>query len=159
MLHRRRRRAGRTLLFARPPASPAAGILGYVGVWLLVDEAHICNIAVTPAQRGHGLGKLLLFAPSRPARSGAWTMASLEVRVSNVLTQNLYIQFGFEVVGRRRHYYSDNGEDALIMSTGLITSPAYHRRLEEIARELYERLDIRRKINQIAGIGTYSWAL
>jgi len=131
---------GWTRFFGRRPAAPLAGILGYVGFWLLVDEAHICNIAVAPAQRGRGLGELLLLRTIQAAEQKGMLMVTLEVRVSNIAAQKLYVKFGFEVVGRRRRYYSDNGEDALIMSTGLITSPQYHRTLDNIAKALYERL-------------------
>jgi ribosomal-protein-alanine N-acetyltransferase len=124
---------------ARPPAR-CAGILGYVGMWQLVDEAHICNIAVAPAARGRGVGELLLLRVIQAGGERGMATATLEVRVSNHVAQNLYVKFGFEVVGRRRRYYSDNGEDALIMSTGLITSPEYRYTLRKLEETLVERM-------------------
>lgn len=90
-------------------------IIGYGGLWTIVDEAHVTNVGLREAYRGRGLGErlfreLVLFA----SRRGMKRM-TLEVRVSNVAAQRLYEKFGFKVEGVRRGYYSDNGEDALIM--------------------------------------------
>jgi len=127
-------------LWRREPAAPPAGIVGYVGFWLLVDEAHICNIAVAPQWRGRGLGELLLLRAIQAAGERGMAVATLEVRVGNTVAQNLYRKFGFEVVGQRKHYYSDNGEDALIMTTGLLNSPTYQHTLRSLERELTARL-------------------
>ncbi|WP_199624434.1 ribosomal protein S18-alanine N-acetyltransferase [Paenibacillus alkalitolerans] len=90
-------------------------IIGYGGMWIIIDEAHITNIAVRAAYRGRKLGERLLAELAVKAyRLGAARM-TLEVRVSNVVAQRLYAKFGFRGVGVRRGYYSDNGEDALIM--------------------------------------------
>jgi len=126
-------------LFYRPPAPPAH-IVGYVGFWQLVDEAHICNIAVAPAARGQGIGELLLLRAIRAAIARGMSLATLEVRVSNAVAQNLYRKYGFEVAGRRRRYYSDNGEDALIMSTGRINSPEYLYTLDKLEAALTARM-------------------
>ena len=91
-------------------------LLGYAGFWLLVDEAHISTIAVRTGWRGHGLGEWLLLGLLQKAIAVQAREATLEVRVSNVAAQGLYRKLGFEVVGRRKRYYSDNGEDALIMT-------------------------------------------
>jgi ribosomal-protein-alanine N-acetyltransferase len=95
-------------------------IVGYVGYWLIVDEAHISTIAVDPGRRGQGLGELLLSHAMDAARNLGADMATLEVRASNEAAINLYRKFGFQVVGRRAAYYRDNEEDALLMTlTGL----------------------------------------
>jgi ribosomal-protein-alanine N-acetyltransferase len=91
-------------------------VVGMAVVWMIVDEAHIATLAVHPDYRGHGIGRKLLFtALSDCVRWGART-ASLEVRESNEIAQTLYRDFGFEIAGRRPHYYIDNNEDALIMT-------------------------------------------
>ncbi|MCW2276706.1 ribosomal protein S18-alanine N-acetyltransferase [Heliophilum fasciatum] len=90
-------------------------IVGYVGIWVIIDEAHITTIAVDPAMRGHGLGALVLqYAMAETLKHGGERM-TLEVRPSNVSAQRLYEKLGFVAVGRRRGYYSDTGEDAIIM--------------------------------------------
>jgi [ribosomal protein S18]-alanine N-acetyltransferase len=89
--------------------------IGYCGIWLVMDEAHITNIAVLPSYRGRKLGKQLMKeAMKYSMRYGARTM-TLEVRVSNHVAQNLYRKLGFQAGGIRKNYYSDNGEDALVM--------------------------------------------
>lgn len=90
-------------------------IVGYVGLWLIVDEAQITNIAVHPKYRGHKIGeKLFGFAMQYAIGEGAGLL-SLEVRVSNTVAQNLYRKFGLIEGGIRKGYYTDNGEDAVVM--------------------------------------------
>ncbi|TYS12771.1 ribosomal-protein-alanine N-acetyltransferase [Rossellomorea vietnamensis] len=90
-------------------------VIGYCGVWIIVDEAHITNIAVLPSYRGQGLGDRLMQSMIEIAKEmGAVTM-TLEVRVSNTPAQTLYKKFGFAEGGVRKKYYSDNQEDALVM--------------------------------------------
>lgn len=96
-------------------AASNGDVAAYAVVWLLVDEAHIANIAVAPDYRQQGLGRRLLrHALGRAAQSGM-RYATLEVRVSNKAARQLYKSFGFEVVGKRKAYYRDNQEDALTM--------------------------------------------
>lgn len=96
-------------------------IVGYVGYWLIVDEAHISTIAVDPGWRGQGIGELLLGHAMEAAQNLGADMATLEVRASNEAAINLYRKFGFQTVGRRAAYYRDNEEDALLMTlTGLL---------------------------------------
>lgn len=90
-------------------------IAGFAGMWLILDEAHITNIAIHPGYRGCGLGEKLVQAIIDYARQLGATAMTLEVRVSNVTAQQLYTKLGFEAKGKRRGYYSDTGEDALIM--------------------------------------------
>ncbi|MCL6616251.1 MAG: ribosomal protein S18-alanine N-acetyltransferase [Anoxybacillus ayderensis] len=90
-------------------------IIGYCGMWLVMDEAHITNIAVLPEFRGKKLGEALMKQAMALAREeGAKTM-TLEVRVSNTVAQSLYRKLGFLNGGIRKRYYSDNQEDALVM--------------------------------------------
>ncbi|WP_251523559.1 ribosomal protein S18-alanine N-acetyltransferase [Robertmurraya korlensis] len=90
-------------------------IVGYCGMWLIVDEAHITNIAVLPEFRGQKLGEAILRMIMEVAKKrGAKTM-TLEVRVSNTVAQSLYRKLGFMNGGIRKNYYTDNYEDALVM--------------------------------------------
>ncbi|RJX38748.1 ribosomal-protein-alanine N-acetyltransferase [Paenibacillus pinisoli] len=90
-------------------------LLGYGGMWIIMDEAHVTNIAVRSDLRGKGLGHLLLEQLQRQAVSYGAARMTLEVRVSNETAQHLYRKFGFQPAGIRPRYYSDNDEDALIM--------------------------------------------
>ena len=124
----------------RQAALIEASLLGYGGFWHIVDEGHICTLAVRPAWRGRGLGELLLLSLiERAIQEGAEVM-TLEVRVSNLVAQQLYAKFGFERVGQRKNYYSEDQEDAWIMTTGAVRSLAYQQALAELATKLRERL-------------------
>ncbi len=91
-------------------------ILAYAGVWMLYDSAHVATIGTHPAWQRRGLGAwLLLHLIDESVARGA-VEVTLEVRKSNLAAQALYSQFGFEKVGRRRRYYRDTGEDALLMT-------------------------------------------
>ncbi|MCJ7661668.1 MAG: ribosomal protein S18-alanine N-acetyltransferase [Anaerolineales bacterium] len=91
-------------------------VCGMVVVWLILDETHIATLGVHPDYRGLGIGKQLLnVALEESARQGA-NLATLEVRDSNKVAQKIYRKFGFENVGRRRRYYQDNREDAILMT-------------------------------------------
>lgn len=115
-------------------------IVGYGGVWLTVDDAHITTIAVAPQYRGQGLGELLLNGLIDNAFDLHATTLTLEVRVSNIAAQQLYAKYGFQIGGRRLRYYTDNREDALIMSTESINFPEYRARLGELRQNLFARL-------------------
>jgi ribosomal-protein-alanine N-acetyltransferase len=115
-------------------------VLGYAGFWLLVEDAHICTIAVHPLWRRMGLGELLLISLlDRGAELDA-LRATLEVRVSNRAAQRLYQKYGFEIVSRRKRYYSNNNEDAYIMVTPPFETPAFQRNLNRHRDQLYSRL-------------------
>lgn len=118
---------------SRPPLSP---ILGYAGFWLLIDEAHISTIAVAPEWRGLGLGELLLVALLDRAAVVNADTATLEVRAGNFVAQNLYRKHAFQVVGLRKGYYSDNREDALIMTTPPLRSWEFREKFEKNKVEL-----------------------
>lgn len=89
--------------------------VGYGGMWIIIDEAHITNIAVHPEFRGSGIASMLLEALFEICKLEGVTAMTLEVRKSNIVAQNLYGKFGFQQEGLRKGYYEDNKEDAIIM--------------------------------------------
>lgn len=94
-------------------------IIGYCGVWIVMDEAHITNIAIHSKHRGKGFGELLFRYMIELAKMYGAKKMTLEVRVTNYTAQNLYKKLGFVPGGIRKNYYSDNGEDALVMWVNL----------------------------------------
>lgn len=90
-------------------------IIGFGGIWIVFDEAHIINIAVHPDYRSLGAGELLLKSLFSICIDNNVSDITLEVRPSNIKALNLYKKFGFNQEGLRKSYYSDNNEDALIM--------------------------------------------
>ncbi|MGV2942375.1 ribosomal protein S18-alanine N-acetyltransferase [Mesobacillus sp. LC4] len=94
-------------------------VVGYCGVWIIIDEAHITNIALLPEYRGMKLGEALMAKVMKLGREMGAMRMTLEVRVSNVRAQNLYRKFGFEEGAIRKQYYTDNMEDALVMWVNL----------------------------------------
>jgi ribosomal-protein-alanine N-acetyltransferase len=114
-------------------------IVGFAGLWVMVDEAHVTTFAVHPRWRRRGVGERLLLglidiAVARQARE-----ATLEVRLSNMPARRLYEKYGFRPVGIRPRYYSDNGEDALIMTTEPLGSAAVRDRLAALRAALEQR--------------------
>lgn len=96
-----------------------AELAGYAGYWLLDDEANLMNIAIAPAWQGRGLGEYLLLETLLIMQGRGAAICTLEVRVSNVRAQALYRKLGSAVTGRRKRYYQNNGEDALLMARTL----------------------------------------
>lgn len=115
-------------------------IVGFSGIWVLVDEAHITNIALRQEYQGKGLGELLLIATIDLAGILKARMMTLEVRASNLIAQNLYGKYGFKHVGVRRGYYLDNREDAVIMSTESIAAPSFQAQLKQLREALAKKL-------------------
>jgi [ribosomal protein S18]-alanine N-acetyltransferase len=107
-------------------------IIAIAGIWVLVSEAHIVNIAVQPGYRCRGIGELLIISLIQLALDNNCNMMTLEVRVSNGIAQNLYLKYGFTIKGIRRRYYTDNREDAIIMTADNIHIAPF--------KELYDRL-------------------
>jgi len=97
-------------------------LIGYAGTWKIYDEAHIISIAVRQACRRQGLGELLLLAVVHISFLLEAKVITLEVRVSNHIAQEMYVKYGFRSAGVRHRYYTDNDEDALIMTTEPIHS-------------------------------------
>lgn len=90
-------------------------VIGFAGTWIILDESHITNIAVSPNFRKMGVGKKLLEALVNQGISKGVVAFTLEVRESNIAAQNLYSSHGFITEGIRKNYYEDNKENALIM--------------------------------------------
>ena len=103
------------ILAEDPDAPEGEKIMGYVGVYLIAGEGHITNVAVRPKYRGEGIGSDLLHLLEEHCRLAEITSMTLEVRPSNETAIRLYERHGFKTEGRRKHYYENNGEDALIM--------------------------------------------
>ena len=130
----------------RPKDPPLSGvklkyIVGFSGIWMMVDEAHITNIAVRQQYQGKGLGELLLIATIDMARELKASMMTLEVRASNLAAQNLYSKYGFMQMGIRHGYYLDNREDAIVMSTENINSEAFQSHLGQLREALAKKLN------------------
>lgn len=94
-------------------------VIGYCGVWIVVDEAHVTNVAILPEYRGRMLGDAMMRKLMSVAREMGAKSMTLEVRVTNFVAQNLYRKMGFQNGGIRKNYYSDNLEDALVMWVNL----------------------------------------
>jgi ribosomal-protein-alanine N-acetyltransferase len=106
--------------------------VAYGGMWMMVDEAHITTFAVLPQWRRHGIGGRLMVELMHLANDLGARVATLEVRLSNQPARALYHRFGFRPVGIRPRYYSDNGEDALIMTTEPLSSAQMRTQLAEL---------------------------
>ena len=125
-------------LWRRRPGAWQRGqqyIVGFVGVWYMPDAAHIVSVGVRAEYRGLGIGELLLIGAIEQAQLRRMHEVTLEVRVSNYVAQNLYKKYGFETMGVRKGYYSDNREDALIMTATGIHGASYHRELRRLVGE------------------------
>jgi [ribosomal protein S18]-alanine N-acetyltransferase len=111
-------------------------VVAYGGIWLMVDEAHITTFAVAPAWRRRKIGERLLLALLDLATERRASEATLEVRLSNLAARRLYEKYGFRPVGLRPRYYSDNNEDALIMTTESLRGTGMRDRLARLRAEL-----------------------
>ena len=114
-------------------------LVGFAGLWVMVDEAHITTFAVDPRWRRRGVGQWLLLRLLELANDRRAREATLEVRLSNMPARRLYEKYGFRPVGIRPRYYSDNGEDALIMTTDALASAGMRDRLVRLRDELEAR--------------------
>jgi [ribosomal protein S18]-alanine N-acetyltransferase len=90
-------------------------VIGYMGLWFILDEGHITNIAITPNHRGQHWGEYLMRSVMKKMVDEGMERMTLEVRASNSLAQSLYKRLGFTIAGVRKGYYADTKEDALIM--------------------------------------------
>ena len=122
-----------------PDTQSLQKLAGYVGVWFQGNEAHITEIAVREGMRGRGIGELLLIGSIRSATKYGSTVVTLEVRVSNFIAQRLYEKYGFSTAGIRKGYYSDNREDALIMTTSPIHTPDYQSQFDLLQQAYTDR--------------------
>jgi ribosomal-protein-alanine N-acetyltransferase len=117
-------------------------IVGYAGLWRVSHEAHVTTIGVRAGDQGKGYGTALFAALVQRAYAMNARWITLEVRSTNLHAIRLYERFGFRAIGRRRGYYTDNGEDAVIMWSDSIHAPAFKRRFANILSGI-----------EIAGVG------
>jgi ribosomal-protein-alanine N-acetyltransferase len=106
-------------------------IVGYAGMWRMYDEAHVTTIGVRHDVQHSGYGRVLFAALVQAAYDMGAKWVTLEVRTSNENAMRMYEAFGFKVIGRRKGYYTDNGEDAIVMWSDSIYSPRFRRAFEE----------------------------
>ena len=118
-------------LNSEPPSSMEY-IAGFIGFWIMADEARIVNIAVRETDRRQGIGELLLISTIDLAIELKAHTITLEVRVSNTAAQALYCKYGFTQVDIRGGYYVDNKEDAILMATGDISSTLFQSHLQQL---------------------------
>jgi [ribosomal protein S18]-alanine N-acetyltransferase len=111
-------------------------VVAYAGMWMMVDEAHITTFAVHPRWRRQGIGERLLLTLLDLARGRRAREATLEVRLSNLAARRLYEKYGFRPVGLRPRYYSDDNEDALIMTTEQLDTPRMQARIDRLREAL-----------------------
>ena len=115
-------------------------ITGFCGMWLMVDEVHIINLAVREAHRGQGIGETLLISAIDMATTLKAALVTLEVRASNQTAQNLYSKYGFQQMGIRKAYYTDNKEDAYIMTTDLISTDEFKERFNKLKEVHFRKI-------------------
>lgn len=115
-------------------------VLGYCGLWLVVDEGHITTVAIDPAFRGNALGEVMLVHMLDYCMGKTIHTLTLEVRTSNHAAQNLYYKYGFTSQGLRKKYYQDTREDALIMTTPDILTDEYRTLFKKQRAVLLTRL-------------------
>lgn len=123
-------------------AKDGSRVVGYAGILLMGGDAHVANVAVDDSHRRRGVASRLLIDLFRQAIERGQTAFTLEVRVSNTGAHALYRSFGFDPAGVRRAYYTDNGEDALIMWANDVAEPDYLERLRRIEHSLEQRRDV-----------------
>jgi ribosomal-protein-alanine N-acetyltransferase len=111
-------------------------VVAYAGMWMMVDEAHITTFAVHPRWRRQRIGERLLLTLLDLARGRRAREATLEVRLSNLAARRLYEKYGFRPVGLRPRYYSDDNEDALIMTTEELNTPRMQTRIDRLREAL-----------------------
>jgi len=117
-------------------ALDAHRVVGFAGTMITGDEGHVTNIAVQPEQHRRGIGARLMVVAMHEAIARGVTSMTLEVRMSNTAAQEMYRRFGFVPGGVRRNYYSEVGEDALIMWAHDLDTPDYSARLDRIVESL-----------------------
>jgi [ribosomal protein S18]-alanine N-acetyltransferase len=116
----------------KTPLVPEKYIYGFAGFWIMADEAHITNVAVRERHRREGIGELMLISLIDLATELKTYFVTLEVRASNIGAQNLYAKYGLVQVGVRRGYYTDNREDALLMTVADTTASDFQARFQQL---------------------------
>lgn len=112
-------------------------VVAYAGQWVIMDEVHITTLAVDPEYRGRKIGERLLLALLEEAILQGARRATLEVREGNRAAQNLYRKYGFHEAAIRKSYYSDNGENAVVMWAEQIHLPSYQQHLRDMRYQLH----------------------
>jgi ribosomal-protein-alanine N-acetyltransferase len=107
-------------------------IVGYAGLWKMHDEAHVTTVGVRRKDQGRGFGMALMLALIERSFALESRWMTLEVRASNYGAMALYEKLGFKVIGRRRGYYTDDGEDAVVMWSDSLLAPAFRERFQEL---------------------------
>ena len=131
------------LVLSLPDALPdRPSVVGLACLWAILEEAHITLIAVHPDYRHQGLGQFLLFSLLQSARKRGLEWATLEVRASNEKAIALYQKFNFQEVGRRRKYYQDNGEDAILLWCKGLQTPEFAEQLNQWECQIRDRLKV-----------------
>lgn len=123
--------------------SESEHLLGFIGIWLMAGDAHIVTVAVRQSHRRMGIGERLLITAIEQAMEFGQEVVTLEVRASNDAARRLYEKYGFNNVGRRVRYYTDNNEDAIIMTTPDLAGEAFRARFADLRqshREQHEDL-------------------
>ncbi|MEG3896344.1 MULTISPECIES: ribosomal protein S18-alanine N-acetyltransferase [unclassified Microcoleus] len=115
-------------------------LIGIGCLWAILEEAHIIMLAIHPSFQRQGLGQALLLALLKSACDRQLERATLEVRDSNLAAVSLYKKFGFKEAGRRKRYYEDTGEDALVMWRSGLEKPEFQRYLAVEEQEMCDRL-------------------
>lgn len=119
---------------------PKGEIVAYGGIWVILEDSHVTTIAVHPQLRGRHYGEEMMVRLLREAIERGASWITLEARESNVVAQNLYRKYGFTIVSVRRAYYSDNGENAVVMWAGNLRGELYRSRLAQLEAQLVERI-------------------
>ena len=133
----------RRLVGTEPAAGSHEYLIGFIGLWLMVGEAHIVTVAVRQRYRRMGIGERLVIAALDLALESEQEVATLEVRASNEAAQLLYVKYGFARLGLRKRYYTDNNEDAVIMTTPDLASEGFRTQLNYLrARHRAEHPDL-----------------
>lgn len=122
----------------KPPPSKEH-VIGVAGFWVMVDEAHITTLATRNDYRRQGIGERLLISAIEMAMQLSAKVVTLEVRLSNKEAQALYQKYGFRKIGIRQGYYSDNGEDALLMTTNTMSAALFQSRFQRLKQSHQER--------------------
>ena len=121
------------------PQPTAELLVGYLGLWTVLEEGHVISVGVRSPHRTLGIGELLFIGAIEQSLLLSCTRMTLEVRVSNEVAQNLYRKYDFRVTGRRKRYYTDDGEDAFIMSVEGIDMTNYRELLDDLRTRHSER--------------------
>jgi len=121
------------------PEAEGLYLAGFLGLWFMLEECHVVTVAVREAKRRRGIGELLVITAIEMAQAKEQETLTLECRVSNTGAQALYLKYGFANVGLRKRYYTDNNEDALIMTTPPIGTPAFRTQFAQLRTAHSER--------------------